>query len=350
MIKTIRYIFSVSAVCCALFLTSCDSKGSGSVQKSGASSGPGTVSGVVLVPQKMENIVRSSGTVLASESVDLASEVSGRIDKIAFREGAHVRSNDVLVKINDDDLQAQFKKIELQIQLASEQEKRQAQLLTKNSISKEQYDIALNLVNTLKADRDNLVSSIRKREIRSPFDGIIGLRYVSEGSYVTPATRIASIQKVNPLKVDFAIPEKYAGKVAVGDLVNFLSNETKYEFTGTVFAIEPKIDPATRTMQLRALCSNKAEKIFPGAYVQIDLRLKTITDALLIPTQAVIPVLKGQTVLIKKNGVVVSVPVETGTRSAAMVQIIEGLSAGDTVITTGVLQLRSGMKVNVSVR
>ncbi len=354
MIKIVRIILPITVLCCAIILTSCETKSNGGIQKTGAPpgtpAGPITVSGIVLKPQRMENIVRSSGTVLASESVDLSAEASGRIEKIAFREGAHVHNNEVLVTINDDDLQAQLKKIELQIQLASEQEKRQAQLLTKSSISKEQYDIALNQVNTLKADRENLIASIRKREIRSPFDGIIGLRYVSEGSYVSPATRIASIQKVNPLKVDFAIPEKYAGKVAVGDRVDFNSDETKYQFTGTLFAIEPKIDPTTRTMQLRALCSNKAEKVFPGAYVQIELRLKTITDALLIPTQAIIPVLKGQTVLVRKHGVVVSVPVTTGTRSSSMVQITEGLAAGDTVITTGLLQLRTGMKVNVSLQ
>lgn len=349
MIKSVRLLLPVAVLCCAAVFSSCDSKSTGGPQKSGTPSAS-AVSGVVVKPQKMENIVRSSGTVLASESVDLAAEASGRIESITFKEGAHVRKNELLVKINDDDLQAQLKKSELQIQLASEQEKRSAQLFGKNSISKEQYDIALNAVNTLKADRDNLIASIRKREIRSPFDGVIGLRYVSEGGYVSATTRIASIQKVNPLKVDFSIPEKYAGKVAVGDKVEFNSEETKIQFSGTLYAIEPKIDPATRTIQLRALCSNQGEKVFPGAYVQIELRLKTIEDALLIPTQAVIPVLKGQTVLLRKNGVVVSVPVKTGTRMSSLVQITDGLAAGDTVITTGLLSLRPGMKVSVVVQ
>ncbi len=350
MMKTVRLSLVTAVICAAVFLSACETKSTGGAQKPGGPSGPAAVSGVVVQPQKMENIVRSSGTVLASESVDLAAEVSGRIESIRFREGAHVRKDALLIKINDDDLQAQLKKNELQIQLASEQEKRQAQLFTKNSISKEQYDIALNQVNMLKADRDNLVASIRKREVRAPFDGIIGLRYVSEGGYVTPTTRMASIQKVNPLKVDFSIPEKYTGKVAVGDKVQFNSEESNLRFTGTLYAIEPKIDPATRTMQLRALCTNQGEKVYPGAYVQIELRLKTVDDALMIPTQAVIPVLKGQTVLVKRNGVVVSVPVKTGTRLSALVQITDGLAAGDTVITTGLMQLRPGMKVAVAVQ
>ena len=152
------------------------------------------------------------------------------------------------------------------------------------------------------------------------------------------------------MKVDFSIPEKYADKVSVGDIVQFNSEETKQKFTGKLYAIEPKIEPATRTLQLRALCDNKSETIFPGAYVQIELKLKKTTDALMVPTQAVIPVLKGQTVFIRKNGVAVSVPVKTGTRTASNVQILEGISSGDTVITTGIMQLRSGMPVTVVVK
>lgn len=309
-----------------------------------------SVSGVVVRPASLENIVRSSGTVMASESVDLVAESAGRVEKIAFREGGHVKKGQLLVKINDDDLQAQLRKTSLQIQLASDQEERQRQLFDKSAVSREQYDIALNLVNTLKADRDNIVSSIRKREIRAPFDGVAGLRYVSEGGYVTQATRIASLQKINPLKVDFAIPEKYAGQVRAGDLVEFKSEDSKLQFTGELYAIEPKIDPAMGTLQLRAMCKNPAGKIFPGAFVHIDLRLRTIEDALMVPTQAVIPVFKGQTLLLQKNGVVLSVPVRTGIRNATSVQITDGIEAGDTVITTGILQLRPGMVVQVTAR
>jgi membrane fusion protein, multidrug efflux system len=308
------------------------------------------VNGVVLRPQHLDNIVRSSGTVLASESVDLTAEASGRIEQISFIEGGHVRKGDLLATINDDDLQAQLKKTELQIQLASEQEARQRQLYDKRLISNEQYDISLNQLNTLRADRDNLIASINKREIRAPFDGIIGLRYVSQGGYVTQTTHIASIQKINPVKIDFAIPEKYAGKVSVGDPVQFSNTETNLRFKGKLYAIEPKIDPAMGTLQLRALCDNASEQIFPGVSVQIELKLRQIDDALMVPTQAVIPVLRGQTVLIRRNGVVVSIPVKIGTRTATHVQIISGLSPGDTVLTTGIMQLRPGMPVTVTVK
>jgi membrane fusion protein, multidrug efflux system len=350
MTNTFRIILIISLFCFSIFIQSCGSKDDKDSSRSQKQSTTMVVKGVVIKPQPLDNIVRSSGTVLASESVDLTAESAGRIETILFQEGRHVKRNDLLVKINDDDLQAQLKKTSLQIQLSTEQAERQKQLYDKNLISKEQYDISLNQLNSQKADYENLIAAIRKKEIRSPFDGIIGLRYVSEGGYVSQTTRIASIQKINPLKVDFAIPEKYSGQVSVGDLVRFRNDEAKLEFTGKLYAIEPKIDADTRTLQLRALCDNKAEKVLPGAYVQIELQLKEITDALLVPTQAIIPVLKGQTLLIRKNGVAVSIPVKTGIRTATSIQIIDGIAPGDTVITTGIMQLRTGMPITVLVK
>ncbi len=338
-------------ICIApVIFSSCSSRSREIPAASARDAGITRVSGVVMVPQVLENSVRSSGTVLASESVDLIAESAGRIEKISFREGARVRENDLLVQINDDDLQTQLRKNELQIQLSEEQEQRQKKLFEKDGISREQYDISLNQLNILRAERENLLVSIRKRELRAPFDGIVGLRYVSEGGYVSQTTRIASLQKIDPLKIDFSIPEKYAGQVNVGDPVQFVHEGTKKQISGKIYAVEPRIDPQTRTLQLRALFENRSGSIFPGAYVQIEVRLKKTSNALLVPTQAIIPVLKGQTVLVCRNGQVAVITVQTGTRTASAVQVVSGLSAGDTVITTGLMQLREGMRVSVAVQ
>lgn len=350
--QTRRVVLFGAAMSSLLLLSSCGSKTGDSTPRGGAGGGRSsamTVSGVVLASKPLDNVVNVSGTILASESVDLAAEASGRIESILFKEGAHVRKDELLVKINDDDLQAQLKKTELQIQLATDQANRQKKLFESNNTSKELFDIAVSTLATLKADRDNLIASIRRREIRAPFDGVVGLRYVSVGSYVSSASRIASVQKINPLKIDFAVPEKYAGKVGVGDLVKLHSDEMNLDFTGKVYAVEPEIDATMRTVQLRALCDNKAEKIFPGGYVHVELRMEQPGGALMVPTQAIVPVLKGQTVLVKKNGVVTTIPVKTGIRTASEIQITNGLVEGDTVITTGILQLRPGMPVNVTI-
>ena len=345
-----RISFIISIFVCTFLFITCSSKKQETAPQQGGAARPMAVSGVVVVPQPLDNVVRSSGTVLASESVDLCAEAAGRVEIISFKEGAHVKKNDLLVQINDDDLQAQLRKTELQIALSDDQEKRQKQMYEKHLASREQYDIALNQVNQLKADRDNFLAAIRKREIRAPFDGLVGLRYVSEGSYVTQTTRIASLQKINPVKIDFAIPEKYAGDVSIGAPVHFSNDEATLHFTGTVYAIEPKIEAATRTLQLRARCENKAEKVLPGAYVQIELPLKQVSNALMVPTQAIVPVLKGQTLLLAKGGKVVSVSVKTGTRTATSVRITDGISPGDTVITTGIMQLRPGRPVSVRLK
>jgi membrane fusion protein, multidrug efflux system len=352
MAKLSHIVTTVVFAGCAFLFVSCGSKNTDAApSRTGGRSAVMTVNGVVVAAQPFDDIVNSSGTVLASESVDLAAEASGTVESIMFKEGGHVKENDLLVKLKDDDLQAQLKKNDLQIQLATELADRQKRLLETNNTSKEQYDTAVSQLETLKADRQNLLASIRRREIRAPFDGVIGLRYISVGGYVTPpTTRIASIQKVNPLKVDFAIPEKYAGRVRVGDLVQFRSDESNLAFSGKVYAIEPEIEPATRTLQLRALCENKGEAIYPGGYVHVELRLKQAGGALMVPTQAIIPVLKGQTVLVRKNGLVVSVPVKTGTRTPSSIQVTDGLAVGDTVLTTGILQLRPGMPVNVVIK
>lgn len=335
-----------------LFLLSCSSskdespKGGNTKPKQG----PVPVNVMVVTPQKMQNTVRSSGTIQAFESVDLTAETAGRIQKIYFNEGGQVSKGQLLIKINDDDLQAQLQKSNSQVQLLSQQEQRQKQLLAINAASQQDYDMALNQLNAANADKESLLAAIRKTEIRAPFNGKIGLRYISEGSYVTAQTRIASIQNINPLKVDFSIPEKYAGMVQVNDPVLLTTDESGQQITGKVYAIEPKIDEGTRSLKIRALAANASEKILPGSFTNVDLQLKEVTDAILIPTQAIVPVLKGHSVFIVENGKAKSIIVKIGVRQPDNVQITQGLAAGDTVIVTGIQQIRNDVAVTAKVK
>lgn len=334
-----------------LFLFSCGSKKEEDKKATGQQQqGPIPVSAIIIAPGKLSNSIRSSGTVIAFESVDLAAETSGRIEKIYFNEGTHVNKGELLVKINDDDLQAELKKGESQVQLLSQQEQRQKELLNIQASSQQDYDNMVNQLNAAKADKEAILAAIRKTEIKSPFNGVIGLRYVSEGSYVNSQTRIASVQNINTLKVDFSIPEKYADQVKMNDPVHLSNDETNQEYNGKVFAIEPRIDAGTRTMQVRALIENKSEKIFPGSFANIDLQLKEIPDAILVPTQAITPVLKGQSVFIIKNGKAKSTMVKTGIRQPDKVQVTGGLQGGDTLIVTGVQQLRNDSPVRAIVK
>jgi membrane fusion protein, multidrug efflux system len=193
-----------------------------------------------------------------------------------------------------------------------------------------------------KADVEFLRAQIAKTEIRSPYNGIIGLKNVSNGSFLSPTVKIATIQEVEPVKIDFSIPERYMNIVKVGDPLKFTVQGSKDTFDAKIYAIEPKIDLATRSVMVRAISPNKDDKVLPGAFAQVELILKQIENAIMIPTQSVIPVLKGQQVYIAKNGKAAVVPVETGVRNDTAIQITKGLTAGDTVITTGIMMLKPG--------
>ena len=310
---------------------------------------PVPVSAYVVKPQKLDNKIFATGTVLANEEVTLVPEIAGKIVSINFKEGSKVSKGELLVKISDADLQAQLKKLQLQEKLAADNEAREKKLLDVSGISQMEYEAVLSQLNSAKADLELTQAQIAKTELRAPFDGTIGLKYVSEGSYVNPssAAKIATIQQLDPVKVDFSIPEKYAASVHTGDSIYFSLQGSDEKFRGVIYAAEPKIDLNTRTLGLRAISPNKQGKIFPGAFAKIELQLKETPNSILIPTEALIPELKGQKVFVSRNGKAKSQKVETGIRTPSQIQITNGLQTGDTVITTGIMQLKDDSPLKI---
>ncbi|CAN0196620.1 unnamed protein product, partial [Chrysoparadoxa australica] len=222
------------------------------------------------------------------------------------------------------------------------------QLLEKEAISREEYETALTTLNTSQAEINVLKARLAKHQIRAPFDGIVGLRSISEGSYLNPGSPIAELFKINPVKVEFNVPSKYLQLVNVGDQINFSVDAYPDEtFIGSIYAVEPQIDPQTRSIRIRAKANNDKSKLFPGQFARINLILETIPNALLIPTEAVIPELNGKRVFLYKNGKVESQSITTGIRSEDNVQVETGLSPGDTVLTTGILQVNQGSQVKI---
>jgi len=314
----------------------------------GAAKPASPITAYVVIPEVLDNVVSASGTIAANEEAELKSEVAGKIVFMKITEGTKVSKGELLLKINDADLQAQLKKLKLQSTLAEEKEQRQKKLLDINGISKEEYDIALNQVQLIKADIENLEAQIAKTEIRAPFNGVLGIKKVSEGTYLTPATNVISIQQTDPIKIDFSISEKYSTRIKRGDKINFSVQGTEGAFEGTVYAIEPKIDLATRTIQIRAIAPNRDGKLFPGAFAQIKLPLNSNKEALMLPTESIIPVLKGQKVYVIKSGVAYEQIVETGVRTSAKIEITKGIQRGDTVAVNGVMSLRNETPVKIT--
>lgn len=306
------------------------------------------VNGIVLKAREFANIISVSGSIGANEQVQLRSQVAGIITQIYFIEGRFVKKGQTLVKIDDSELQAQLSEILIRETLASENEKRANSLLKKEGISKEEYEITLSAMKSLQAQAQIIRTQLAKTLIKAPFDGTIGLRNVSVGEYLSTTTIIANLVNTNPVKITFSVPEKYASSMKVNTPVQFTFAGSTKTYTATIYAIEPEIDALTRTMQLRAKASNIDGVLLAGSFANIQLPLTVIKNALLVPTEAVIPIQDGKKVFIVKNGKAKEAVVETSSRTDKDVLILSGLQEGDTVLTTGVMSMKPGTAVKVT--
>ncbi len=307
------------------------------------------VNGVIVKYNPLEEKIFSSGTLIANDEVEIRNEIAGRITSILFREGAKVSKGELLLTIYDEDLNAQLRKLQSQKAIAQKTVERQLDLKEVNGISQQELDLSQNELASIQADIDLVESQLSKTRIRAPFDGIIGLKTVSNGAFIPANTRIATIQSVNPLKLDFALPEKYRSMIGDTTMIRFSTESAKGYFEGKIYAFEPKIDLQTRSVLVRAVCPNKDGKLYPGAFAHIEIPLNRISDAILIPTQSLMPELRGEKVFVVRNDSAQKVSVETGMRNDSAVQIISGLTEGDTVLTTGIMQVRPGSLLKVKI-
>lgn len=302
---------------------------------------------IELRPERLENNLSVTGTIIPNEIVSLRSEISGLVLRIAFKEGEFVKKGTPLVYLNDDELTAQYQKLEFTKKLFESQENRQKQLLAKEAISQEEYDIVLNQFNTNLSDLRLLEAQLSKTVIRAPFDGVLGLRQISEGSVIGTTDVIVSIINIDPIKIEFSIPERYANEVKPGSKIYFSTDAGGEEAEGTVYAFEPNIDAGTRTLKIRAQSPNREKRFLPGMFVRIKYILGVEENALMVPAEAVIPELSGYKVyIVNQEEKVEERQISIGTRTESNVQIVGGLKEGDLVLTTGVLQVRTGMTVN----
>ena len=306
---------------------------------------PTKVKTLLVEPQASERRIETTGNIMAEEEVVLYPETQGRIIKINFTEGSQVNKGKLLLKINDSDLQAQLKKAMATKKLKEDTEKRNKTLVEKGAISNEVYDIASTELSSINADIDLLKEQIRKTEIRAPFNGVIGLRNISEGSYVTPTTRIAALQNINQIKVEFSVPERYATTIQKGNTVMFTTEGNEKQFQAKIYGIEPKVDEVTRNVIMRAICANPNQQILPGSFAKVSIVASINTKAFMLPTQAIVPILKGQKVYVAQGDSVIERKVKTGVRKDNVIEVIEGLQAGDEVVVEGVMYLRQGAKV-----
>ncbi len=305
------------------------------------------VNATVVKPRVLVDEIPIIGRLLPDEEVDLSFETSGKIVEINFKEGTNVQKGQLLAKVNDRPLQAQLQRLVAQLKLAEDRVFRQDALLKRDAVSKEAYEQVKTELATLNADIESVKAQIEQTELRAPFDGIIGLRQVSVGTYASPNTVVAKLTRISPLKVEFAVSERYARDVKIGSNLTFTIEGSLSQYIANVYARESSLDLNTHTLTIRALYPNPGGNIMPGRYASITLRKQEYENALAIPSQAIVPEMGKDKVFLFKSGKAEPVDIVTGIRTEALVQAVQGLAEGDTVIISGTQQLRTGMPVTI---
>jgi len=306
---------------------------------------------VDIIQLKAGEVVRSiaiPGSVIPNEQVDIYSEVSGRIQHISFKEGQTVAKGTVLVQVDSDILKAQKAQLMVEQDLAEKDEARKRNLYQAKGISLQEYEVSQSALADAKAKLDLLNVQISKATIRAPFSGKIGLRHVSEGAFISSSTLITSIVQENPVKIEFSVPEKYARNVRIGQLIEFKTDGDSKLYSGKVYAFEPRIDEGTRMMTVRASLPNPGGLI-AGSFVSINYDMGKEENAFMVPSESIVPILKGQKIFLVRNGLVEEVPVEIGIRTPDKVQVIGNLKEGDQVLISGLLAVRPGMPVKTKI-
>ncbi|OAQ40674.1 efflux transporter periplasmic adaptor subunit [Pedobacter psychrophilus] len=350
-LKHIIYIIIALLLCYLVYNRITKSSSSKGAEGKGVKSGADqaiSVKGMIVKTQTFTNDIAVSGSIDANEQVQIRSEVSGLVRKINFSEGSNVSKGSLLIKIDDSELQAQLVQALTKEKLASETENRAQKLLKAEAISQEEYDATLAEFKSLKAQSQLIRAQLARTEIRAPFSGKIGLRNISDGAYITPTTEITNLVSINPIKITFSVPEKYAQRVQVGAAITFTVAGNSKKYTAKVYAKEPGISVDTRSLVIRAKADNNGD-LLPGTFANINLPLEEIKDAILIPSEAVIPILKGKQIYLSKDGKAKTIVVNSDIRTDQDILVTDGLSVGDTVIISGIMALKEGAKVKVNI-
>ncbi|MCU0360498.1 MAG: efflux RND transporter periplasmic adaptor subunit [Bacteroidia bacterium] len=321
------------------------------VQSKGSQSGkPATLSVHYYVVKALpyENHIFSAGKTGAFNEVNLMPELAGKVTGIYFKEGQYVNKGELMVKLNDADFQAQLLKVNTQLKLAEQKLDRLKKLREINGVSEEEYEMQENEIAVLRADEKFYQAQIAKTSIVAPFAGMVGLKNVSEGAFVSTNTGLVSLVQLNPLYIEFSIPGKYNPDIKNGMSITFeLENDLGAQtYTAQIYAIEPKMDEATKTIRLRA--EYKGDKtLLPGTYVKVYVGFGDNSKQLMVPSQSIIPILKGHKVFRFSAGKAIETPVKIGPRSDQKVLVLEGLSEGDTIITTGLMSIKKDLQLNL---
>jgi membrane fusion protein, multidrug efflux system len=306
------------------------------------------VEGYIVKTMPISDKAELPGSIIANETTEIHPEISGRLVYLNINEGKTVGKGTLLAKIYDGDLQAQLKKLNVQLAVAEQTVKRMGELLKISGVSQQEYDLSALQVNTIMADMEIVRTNITRTEIRAPYSGTLGLKNISSGAYITPQTTLTTIRQNSQLKLDFILPEKFTGSLKPGQTVDFTIEGNPKKYTAKVIAAESGLAENTRSQNIRALVINNDGNLLPGVFAKVVSDFNADPNGLMIPTQAIVPQARGKKVIIYRSGIATFTNVTTGIRDTSFIQITSGLKAGDTIITTGLMSLKPDAQVELN--
>ena len=297
----------------------------------------------------MPQTITAVGSLRSDESITVRPEVAGRINEILFKEGQHVAKGSTLIRLDPSVNAAEVQQARANLTLAKSKFDRAVELSQKNFISKQAKDEAENNLRVAEAAVALADARLAKTEIKAPFAGMIGLRVVSVGDYVKEGADVVNLEAIDPLKVDFRVPEIYLSQVQVGQTLTVALDALPGKtYDGKVVAVNPLIDAAGRSIVIRAVVRNSDTALRPGMFARVTLITRDEKDALVIPEQAIVPQGDEQYVFRVVDGKVARVKVDIGRRRDSHVEVLKGLARDDVVVTAGQLKLRDGMPVTIA--
>lgn len=291
--------------------------------------------------------IKAVGHTRANERVELVSELSLRLVSIHFTEGSNVSKGDLLFQLDDSELQANLKKIQAKLDLATETAKRNKSLLASGGTSQQIYDESVSNQKVLEAEKELIIVSIGKTKILAPFSGTIGIRNVSEGAFLTPGTKLAVLEDLSRLKIDFTVAETYTGMIKKGERFSFRIEGFPQPFYAVVEAINPSVNRYSGNLEILALVQNPDPNLKAGISVSINLVSKSSVPAIYVPTQALIPSPGGYHIYVLKDGKANYNNIITGIRTSSMVEIVNGVVPGDSILLTGFMKIRPNSAVKI---
>jgi membrane fusion protein (multidrug efflux system) len=280
--------------------------------------------------------------------VTVSSEIPGRLKEIHFQEGQPVEKGAPLFTLDDSVYRAHLADAEAKLKLAEQTHQRASQLFKNKYATAQAVDEATSSLAVNTATVELARVQLDKARIVAPFSGIVGLRHVSAGEYITSGQALVNLEAIDPVKADFRVPERFLPAIRVGQTIRIKVDAYPEDvFEGKVYAIDPRLDVAGRSLLVRALVPNKDRRLRPGLFARVTVLLQLKEDALSVPEQAIVPQGDAQYVFKIVNGKVMLTKVVTGTRREGRVEIVDGLSVGDEVVTAGQLKIRDGSAVSI---